>query len=197
MPSKTDLQSTDALLNELQDLQNEIQNKKQAGGKKRGSKKGSKKASKKGSKKGSKKDKMSRTLMVIEGDMLGGKKRSKKASKNDSKKGSKKGSLKGGKGGKGTLNSALKATQLINEKILKASGAERKFWFGLITYVNTLRKEAKKKVKDETDFDSVNKKILELFEIEIEKKGKDKIAKAIEDFYVESMAKRRKRGSKK
>ncbi len=204
MPKTTDLQSTEALLNELQDLQNEIQTKKQAGGKKakksskKASKKGSKKSSKKGSKKGSKKSKMSRMVMMgVEDEMMGGKRRSKKGSKKASK-GSKKGSKKGSMtGGKRTLNPALKATQVVNEKILKESGAERKHWFGLITYVNTLRKDAKKQVKDEKDFEAVNKKIMELFDGELDKKGKAKIAKTIEDYYTEAMAKRGKRGSKK
>ncbi len=100
-------------------------------------------------------------------------------------------------GGKRTLNPALKATQVVNEKILKETGSERKNWFGLITYVNTLRKDAKKQVKDEKDFESVNKKIMELFSAELDVKGKEKIAKIIEDFHTEAMAKRGKRGSKK
>ena len=95
------------------------------------------------------------------------------------------------------LNPALKATQIINERILKDVGGERKYWFGLITYVNTLRKEAKNQVKDEKDFQSVNDKIMELFKVDLDKKGKSKIAKMIEDFYMVAMSKRGKRGSKK
>ena len=140
---------------------------------------------------------------------MGGKRRSKKASKKSSKKASKNGSKKSSKksksmrggneeqeGGAKTLNPALKATQVINEKILKEVGGERKHWFGLITYVNTLRKDAKKQVKNEKDFESVNKKIVELFEVDLDKKGKSKIAKIIEDYYNDAMAKRGKRSKK-
>ena len=95
-----------------------------------------------------------------------------------------------------TLNPALKATQIINERIFQDIGCERRYWFGLITYVNTLRKEAKKLVKDEKDFIAVNNKINELFNSDLDKKGKDKIIKEIKDFYNEAMGKRGKRGKR-
>lgn len=191
---KTDL-STENLRNQLQSIQNQLSSKQDGGKKKRASKKTSKKTSKKGSK-----AKASRMIMMdldVENnrrDMEGGKRKSKKTSKKTSKKGSKKGSMKGGKK---ELPPALKAAQVVNEKILKEAGADRKHWFGLITYVNTLRKKAKTTVKDEKDFKAVNAKIVELFEDELDKKGKNKIAEAIENFYEEAMAKRKKRGSKK
>jgi hypothetical protein len=180
------------------------QDEQDGGKRKRASKKTSKKASKKASKKRSK------TQKGGEQDEQDGGKRRKRASKKTSKKASKKASKKSSKksskkrskkdeqdGGAKTLNPALKATQVINERILKDVGGVRSHWFGLITYVNTLRKDAKTKVKDEKDFKAVNDKIVELFKVDLEKKGKSKIAKMIEDFYMEAMAKRGKRGSKK
>jgi hypothetical protein len=162
------------------------------GGKRRSKKGSSKKGSRKGSRKGMKGGNVDMGEMGMEGfdgtemvadavDMQGGKKR----------RGSKKGSMKR------ELNPALKATQVINEKILKETGAERGHWFGLIAYVNSLRKEAKKQVKDEKDFKAVNDKIMELFKVDLDKKGKGKIAGMIKDMYTEAMAKRGKRGSKK
>ena len=110
----------------------------------------------------------------------------KKASKKSSKKSSKTGKMKR------TLNPKMKAIQVMNEKILKEVGAERTYWFGLITYVNMLRKEAKKSVKDETDTESVNKKIMELFEKDLQSKGKGKIASMIKTFAEEAKAKKMK-----
>ena len=92
-----------------------------------------------------------------------------------------------------TVNPALRDTQIINERIVKDIGCERRYWFGLIIYVNTLRKEAKKLVKDEKDFKAVNNKINELFNSDLDKKGKDKIIKEIKDFYNEAMGKRGKK----
>jgi hypothetical protein len=153
------------------------------GGKKskKSSKKGSKKSSKKSSKKGSKDS--SKLSRVLEMGLVGGKK---KSSKQSSKKGSKM---------KRTLNPALKATQVINEKVLKEAGAERSHWFGLITYINTLRKEAKKLV-NEKDFEAVNKKIMELFEKDLQSKGKAKIASIIAKFAEEAKENRKKKAKK-
>jgi len=68
---------------------------------------------------------------------------------------------------------------------LEKSGVERSNWFGLITFVNKFRKEAKKTVKDETDFVTVNKKLLELFDEYLAKHGKSKVAKEIVDLAIE------------
>ena len=113
------------------------------------------------------------------------------AKKKSSKKSSKKGSKTGSKM-KRAANPFIKATLAINEKILKECGGERSDWFGLIKYVNVLRTEAKKAVKDEKDFEAVNKKILELFEKELQSKGKAKIASMIKNFAAEIKAKRSK-----
>lgn len=155
----------------------------QTGGKKgskKASKKVSKKASKKSSKKVSKKDSKLARVLDIELDMEGGKSKG-------SKKSSKKGSMKR------ELPPALKAAQVVNEKVLKATGAERSDWFGLIKYINVLRKEAKKTVKDEKDFEAVNKKIMELFEKDLESKGKGKVASMIKAFAEEAKANRGKK----
>ena len=192
---------------------NESGVKKASSRKNTGSKRGSKKTSKKGSKKASKKgSKMSRVVDAME---LSGGVKSKKGSKRGSKKGPKKGSKKASKkslsrsvsmieieplpfmegGGKTkkALPPALKAAQEVNENILKQTGASRSDWFGLITYVNILRKDAKKSVKDEKDFVSVNKKILELFNAELSSKGGSKIAEQIKDLAEEAKKKRTKK----
>ena len=90
------------------------------------------------------------------------------------------------------LPPALKASQVVNEKILKETGVEGVHWFGLIIYINMLRKEAKKSVKDEKDFEDVNKKIMELFEKDLQLKGKGKIADIIITFAEEAKTKRSK-----
>ncbi len=120
----------------------------------------------------------------------GGKKRS---SKKASKKNSKKDSMKGGKR---ELPPALKAAQVTNEKILTATGVDRSNFMGLIKFVGKMRDEAKKSVKDTTDYTSVNKKLMEVFEDYLEKHGKSKVAKEIEGLTEEIRAKRKK-GSKK
>ena len=157
------------------------------GGAKKSSKKGSKKSSKKASKKASKKSSKKGSKSMKGGAKKSTKKASKKSSKKASKKGSKKGSMKR------ELPPALKAAQVVNEKVLKATGAERSDWFGLIKYINVLRKEAKKSVKDEKDFEAVNIKIMELFEKDLESKGKGKIASMIKAFAEEAKANRGKK----
>lgn len=145
-------------------------------------KKSSKKGSKKSSKKGSKQSRLNSSPMInlesvsTSNESMGG------GAKKPSKKGSKQ---------KRTLPPALKAAQVINEKVLKETGADRKHWFGLIKYINVLRTSAKKSVKDEKDFEAVNKKIMDLFNDELSSKGKGKIAKMIADYAEEAMAKRR------
>ena len=101
------------------------------------------------------------------------------------------------RGGKRELPPALKAAQAVNQKILSATGVDRSQWFGLITFVNKMRDQAKKDVKDTTDFVAVNKKLMEVFEDYLNKHGKSKVAKEIEDLAEEVRAKRGKKKSKK
>ena len=147
------------------------------------SKKSSKKGSRKSSKKGSKQSRSSSPNPMINLDSFS---TSDESMEGGAKKPSKKGSKQ-----KRTLPPALKAAQVINEKVLKETGADRKHWFGLIKYINVLRTSAKKSVKDEKDFEAVNKKIMDLFNDELSSKGKGKIAKMIADYAEEAMAKRR------
>ncbi len=99
-------------------------------------------------------------------------------------------------GGKRELPPALKAAQATNEKILSATGVDRSNFMGLIKFVGKMRDEAKKSVKDSSDYTAVNKKIMEVFEDYLEKHGKSKVAKEIENMTEEIRAKRKK-GSKK
>lgn len=88
---------------------------------------------------------------------------------------------------------AFDAVRMLNEKVLEAVGIERSHWFGLITYVNVLRKEAKKLVKDEKDSESVNNKIMELLERDLNTKGKTKVADMIKKFTEDVRAKKSKK----
>ena len=95
------------------------------------------------------------------------------------------------------LPPSFKAAQVVNEKIIKDVGCDRKYWFGLIKYVNTLRIQAKKEVDDEKDFESVNKVIMDLFNQDLKSKGKNKILKMIKYFAEEAKQERQARMKKK
>ncbi len=96
------------------------------------------------------------------------------------------------RGGKRELPPAIKAAQATNEKILSATGIDRSNFMGLIKFVGKMRDQAKKFVSDPTDYISLNKKIMEIFEDYLEKHTKPVVAKEIENMTEEIRAKRKK-----
>lgn len=169
----------------------------QEGGAKRKSKKSSKKSktskksksSKKSSSKkskSSKKSRQSRGLQIVDVDLMeGGAKRKSKNLKKSSKRSSKRSSKQSRE-----LPPALKASQATNKKISEMSGY--KISPALIKYVSQFRTEAKQSVKDEKDFVSINKKILELFNEHFSKHGKSKVFAEMEKL-AEQMKNSRKK----
>jgi hypothetical protein len=91
-----------------------------------------------------------------------------------------------------TINPALKEYGQLREFIFKKIGIDRKYFFGLITYIEKLRNEVKKCVGNYQDYKSVNKQILELFEKDLEHNGKDKLSN-----YIISLAEERKKRTEK
>jgi hypothetical protein len=106
-----------------------------------------------------------------------GKITTKNSEKHSAKKSEKKDFIKELPKGRG-LPPALKAAQATNKKISEIT--EYKISPGLIKYVSQFRNEAKQTIKDETDFISINKKTLELFNEYFVKHGKSKVVGEIE-----------------
>ncbi len=152
---------------------------------KKSSKKTSKKSSKKTSKKSSKQARVGLELMNLD-VMDGGAKSKKKSSKLSSKSASKKTSKQ-----KRELPPALKESQKTNKKVSELSGY--KISPGLIKFVSKFRQDAKKSVKDETDYVAVNKKILELINDYLAKHGKSKVYAEIEKLAEEIKRSRSKK----
>jgi hypothetical protein len=106
---------------------------------------------------------------------------SNKSSKKPSKKPSKKdmlGGLKKDSTQKRSLPPALVESQKTNKKI--SLMCDYKISPGLIKYVSNFRNEAKKTVKDLTDYMAVNKKTLEIFNEYFIKVGKPKVVAEIQ-----------------
>ena len=189
------LQSTENLLKELNNLHVELekqQQQQQGGSKKSGSKKsGSKKS---GSKKsGSKKSGSKKSGSKKSGSKKSGSKKSgsKKSGSNKSMKGGAI-DLVGGRTAPPALLEGVKTNRIVQDKLGCKGGP------GLISFVNQkLRIPAKKEVKDVTDYKVLNKKMLEIFDEYVSKHGKSKVADEVTKIGEEIRNNRTKKASKK
>ena len=191
------LQSTENLLKELNNLHVELekqqqQQQQQGGAKKSGAKKsGSKKA---GSKKsGSKKSGSKKSGSKKSGSKKSGSKKSgsKKAGSKQSMKGGAI-DLVGGRTAPPALLEGVKTNRIVQDKLGCKGGP------GLISFVNQkLRIPAKKEVKDVTDYKVLNKKMLEIFDEYVSKHGKSKVADEVTKIGEEIRNNRTKKASKK
>ena len=183
------LQSTENLLKELNNLHVELekQQQQQGGAKKSGAKKsGSKKS---GSKKsGSKKSGSKKSGSKKSGSKKSG---SKKSGSNKSMKGGAI-DLVGGRTAPPALLEGVKTNRIVQDKLGCKGGP------GLISFVNQkLRIPAKKEVKDVTDYKVLNKKMLEIFDEYVSKHGKSKVADEVTKIGEEIRNNRTKKASKK
>ncbi len=88
----------------------------------------------------------------------------------------------------GQINGQIN-NQIINEKFVKELGLERKYWFGLMTYISLLRTNAKNQVQNNKDSYEINEKLFEIFNEDIQNRGKDMIIEEIKYFYNKSRGK--------
>jgi hypothetical protein len=100
--------------------------------------------------------------------------------------------LVGGRTAPPALLEGVKTNRIIQDKLGCKGGP------GLISFVNQkLRIPAKKEVKDVTDYNALNKKMLEIFDEYVSKHGKSKVADEVTKIGEEIRNNRTKKASKK